>query len=128
MIQANPTILLNAIKNAIDGGDGPGILLIYTGPQPERGGEITTQTLLAALELDEPCGAVDGAALTLSINQDLSADGTGIAAWARITDSEGGWVADMDCGNEASEASLKLNSVQIAAGGTVGISSAVITA
>jgi len=128
MINANPTILLNAVKAAIDAGEGPGILLIYTASQPDPGGEITDQILLAALEFDEPCGVVDGAALTLSINEDGSADGTGIAAWARITDSEGVWVADMDCGNEASEAALKLNSVQIAAGGTVGISSAVITA
>ena len=128
MFAADPTILLNAVKAAIDAGAGPGMLLIYTAVQPDPGAAITDQTLLAALDLDKPCGVVAGAALTLSINEDLSANNTGIAAWARITDSEGVWVADMDCGNEASEAVLKLNSVQIAAGGTVKIGSAVITA
>jgi hypothetical protein len=128
MFSADPTILLTALRNAIDAGAGPGILLIYTATQPDPGAEITDQTLLAALAFNDPSGVVGGAALTLSINEDGSADGTGIAAWARITDSEGGWVADMDCGNQASEAALKLNSVQIVAGGTVDISSAVITA
>ena len=128
MFSTDPTILLTALRDAIDAGAGPGILLIYTVPQPDPGAEITDQTLLAALAFNDPCGVVADGALTLSINEDGSADDTGIAAWARITDSEGVWVADMDCGNEASAAALKLNSVQIVEGGTVDISSAVITA
>lgn len=127
MFSIKPSILLNAVRDAIDAGAGPGTLSIYTEPQPDPGGEITTQTLLAVLNFNEPSGTVSGNALTLSINDDEAADETGLAAWARIKDSEGNWVADMDCGNQASSAALKLNTVQIVAGGTVRISSAVIT-
>ena len=127
MFTVKPVILLTAVKDAIDAGAGPGVLSIYTGPQPDPGAAVTTQTLLAALACADPCGTVAGSTLTLTINDDQAADDTGTAVWARITDSDGNWVADMDVGNEASGAALKLNTVQIVAGGTVRITSATIS-
>lgn len=128
MFEIKEAILLNAVRDAIDAGAGTGRLYIYTEPQPDPGAEITTQTLLAQLLFNEPSGTVSGDTLTLAINEDETADATGIAVWARITDSDGNWLADMDVGNEVSSAVLKLNSLQIVAGGTVRITSASITA
>lgn len=76
------TARMTAVKDQIDGGAGAGILKIYT---------TGLGTLLAQISLADPCGTVASGVLTFSglPKSDTSADGTGTAAEATITDSTG---------------------------------------
>lgn len=115
---------INALKTAIDAGSGPGTIKIYTGTMPATPDTaITSQTLLGTLTCADPCGTVSGKTLTFSaITQDSSADAGGIAAWARIADSAGVAVIDIDVGLVGSGAALQMNTTTIVTLGPIGIS------
>lgn len=119
---------LAVIKDAIDAAQGAGKIMIYTAPVPDPpGSPVSTQTLLAELTFSKPCGSIDGGVLTFStIQEESNAPATGTAAWARITDGDGNWVADVDVGDSSSSAVIKLNTTQIYQGGIVRITSASI--
>ncbi|MDW3682927.1 hypothetical protein RA280_14455 [Cupriavidus sp. CV2] len=92
---------LQALTRAIDAGSGPGVLNIYDGTRPAtKGAAVTTQNKLAALPFAKPsAGSISGTTLTLLVSAAAQlALKTGVAAWARITDSAGTFVADMDVG------------------------------
>lgn len=119
---------LDELTALIDGGAGPGLLRIYDGSRPaDPDTAVSTQTLLAELTLSDPSAlAAAGGVLTLStITDDVSADASGTASWFRVVDSAGNGVIDGDVGTSGSD--LNLNSVSITAGGTVEVSSFVIT-
>jgi hypothetical protein len=65
-----------------------------------------------------------------AFTEDSSADATGTATWARVEDSDGAWVMDMDVGtsgqNPAPE--LVMNTTSITAGGPIRIDSGSLTA
>jgi len=115
------------IADALDAGSGPGEWRFYTGPQPAAGGALTTQTLLATVLLTDPCGTVTDGVLTLTSAGDVLAAATGIIAWARFTDSAGGFVLDADVGTPGSGAAVTIDNPQVYAGGTVRIVSATLT-
>jgi hypothetical protein len=120
------TTRMEAVKTVIDAGAGAGVLTIYGGARPATGAALSGQTLLATLTLSDPCGTVTGGVLTFSaITADASADADGTATWARITDSTGAFVADLNVGT--SDADIILNTVNIVTGGEVSISTASIT-
>ncbi len=118
---------LDLIKTAIDAGSGAGKLRIYNGSRPATGGTVTT--LLAELTFTDPSApAASGGVLTFSaITSDTSADNTGTATWARAVDSANTFVCDMSVGTVGSGADIEMNLVTIEAGGTVSVTSAVIT-
>lgn len=120
---------LNALITAIDAGAGPGTIKIYTGTQPTTANDaITSQTLLGTLTFSDPCGSTSAGVLTMSaITQDSSADATGTAAWARIADSTGATVFDVDCGNTGGGATLQFNTVNFVIGGPILITSFTVT-
>lgn len=120
---------LNTLITAIDAGAGPGTIKIYTGTQPTTANDaITSQTLLGTLTFSDPCGSTSAGVLTMSaITQDSSADATGTAAWARIADSTGATVFDVDCGNTGGGATLQFNTVNFVIGGPILISSFTVT-
>lgn len=119
---------LTAIKDAVDADTNPGKIKIYTGPQPDPGAELTTQTLLAELTFSKPCGTVSNGVLTFDdIAEEDLAPATGTAAWARLSDGAGTWVADVDVGTSGSGAAIILNTTNIYQGGIVRITSAQIT-
>ncbi|WP_454752061.1 hypothetical protein [Cupriavidus necator] len=91
---------LQALTRAIDGGSGPGVLNIYDGTRPATGEAVTTQNKLVAYPFADPsAGSISGTTLTLLISGAAQlALKTGIASWARIVDSAGTFVADMDVG------------------------------
>jgi hypothetical protein len=103
------------------------LLRIYDGSRPATGGAATT--LLAELTCNATFApAASGGDLTLNaIADDTSADATGTATWFRIVQSDGSThVMDGDVGTSGSD--LNLNSVSIVTGGTVEVTSFVITA
>ncbi len=105
---------LKALTRAIDGGGAAGTLNIYDGTRPGTGAAITTQNKLAALPFAYPsAGTISGTTLPLLIGASQLALKTGTAAWARITASDGAFVADMDVGVSGSG-----KEVELAAGGT----------
>lgn len=115
----------NAVRDAIDGGAGAGLLRIYSGTRPATGG--TATTLLAELTFSDPCApAASSGVLTFSaITADSSANATGTATWARAVDSAGTFVVDMSVGT--SGADINLNSTSIQSGASVSISSMTYT-
>lgn len=117
------------LKNAIDAGAGPGTIKIYTGSMPATPGTaISSQTLLGTLTCSDPCGTVTDNVLTFSaITSDSSADATGTAAWARISDSNGNGKMDLDVGAIGSGAALQMNATAVVAGGPIAMYSLTIT-
>jgi hypothetical protein len=102
------------------------LLRIYDGTRPAKGG--TATTLLAELTCGSPfAGSATGGELTANaISDDTDANATGTATWFRIVASNGTtFVMDGDVGT--SGADLNLDSVSIVAGGTVSVTSFVIT-
>lgn len=119
--------VLTQVKNDIDAGSGPGIQRIYTGAMPATVETAETGTLLAELTLSDPCGTVaDGALTFAAITQDASANADGVAGYVRTYDSDGNAVFDGDVSNTGGTGFLKMNTVNIVAGGPVQISSAVL--
>jgi hypothetical protein len=99
----NPAIL-NATGNKVvelaDAGAGPAVLTIYNGTQPATGGGAPTGcTALAVFQLGDPMApaAVNGIVTVNAIPAVLPA-AIGTATWARLTDSDGTWVADHTAG------------------------------
>jgi hypothetical protein len=120
---------LTALRDQLDADGEPGYIEFYTATQPATGGAaITTQTLLGTCTLSKPCGSVSGGVLTLAtVADDLSADADGDIAWARFYDGAGNWLMDADCGDEASSALIKFNTVIAKAGGIIQIVSGTLT-
>lgn len=119
---------LDAITAAIGAGAGAGVVQIYDGARPASGGAATT--LLGTVTCSDPAApAASGGVLTFSaFTEDSSADATGTAAWARIEDSTGAWVTDMDVGTSGSGAELIMNTTSVTTGGPIRIDSGSLTA
>jgi hypothetical protein len=62
-----------------------------------------------------------------AIAQDSSADATGTATWARIADSAGNTVMDVNMSVTGGGGALQLNTTSIVSGGPILISSFVIS-
>ena len=120
---------LNAIVDRIDAGSGNGTIKLYTGTQPATGSTSTAgNTLLGTLTFSKPAfgdANASGVATANAITADSSADATGTATWARIQDSDGNNVMDVDVGEAGT--TVILPSVNISAGATLSISSATLT-
>ena len=121
--------VLAPIVTAIDAGSGAGTIKIYSGTIPtDAATAITSQVLLSTLTFSDPCGTIANNALTMdAITQDSSADATGTAAWARIADSAGVTVMDINVTTTGGSGALTLNTTNIVVGGPVLIASFVIS-
>lgn len=120
---------LDTLKTAVDAGSGPGTIKVYNGTQPTTANDaITSQTLLATLTFSDPCGTTSSGTLTMSaITQDSAADATGTATWARIADSTGATVFDVNVTVSGAGGTLQFNTTNFVIGGPVLISSFTIT-
>lgn len=118
---------LQDIIDAIDAGAAGGKLKIYNGSRPATGGAATT--LLGTLTFSTTSApAPAGGVLTFDpITPDTSADATGTATWARITDSDDNFVMDLNVGATGSGADIELSTTSIVAGGVISVTSATIT-
>jgi hypothetical protein len=98
------------------------LLHIYSGPRPATGAAITSQTLLAQLTCGSPFAAApSGGAITMGGVTPAAAVATGGAVWARLTDSSGNFILDMDVAVSGSD--LNLNSTAIQSGAEVSVTS-----
>lgn len=121
--------VLAPVMNAIDAGATGGTIKIYTGTIPtDADTAIGTQVLLGTLTFSTSCGSISLKALTMAtITQDSSADATGTASWARIADSNGLTVMDIDCSITGGTGALQLNTTSIVQNGPILITSFVIS-
>ncbi len=118
--------LANAIKTAIDAGSAGGTIKIYTGTHPTTPQDAATGTLLATLTFGDPSfGSASVGVITANTIAQVNAAATGTAGWARIADSDGNAIMDVDVGT--SGATINLNTTSIVSGGPVSITSATIT-
>jgi len=116
--------LVNSRLDAITTRAGSAALLrIYSGTRPATGGAPTT--LLAELTCGSPfASAASGGELTANaISDDISANASGTATWWRLVQSNGTThVMDGNVGD-----SMTISNANIVEGGTVSVSSFVIT-
>lgn len=121
-----------AVVDLIDAGASNGTIVIYAddgnGVPANADTPITNQTALGTLAFSDPAYGIagditPGQADANAITGETSATGTGTAAWARIYDSDGAPVMDIDVGVIASGARLELDSTSIAAGGSIDVTS-----
>lgn len=112
---------LTQIRDAVDAGAGPGTCKIYTGTQPaDVATGIGASVLLGTLTFSDPCGVVSAGVLTMDpITQDSSADAGGVATWARIADSTGTAVMDIDISTTGGGGTLQLNTTNIVIAGPI---------
>ena len=123
--------LRNAIaqlyQSYIDGGTGAGTIEIRSGTQPASADDAAVGTLLATLTFTDPSApaAATGVLTMSAITEDVAADNTGTASWARVKNSTGTTI--FDCNVGVSDAFIILNSVSITAGEFVTITAMTIT-
>lgn len=113
---------LQGVVSTIDAGSGAGVLQI---------GTASMATVLAEITLADPCGTVASGVLTFSgfPRSDSSANATGVAAAARIRDSNGADViTGLTVGVPGSGADIILETTNIDTGEIVTLNSATITA
>jgi len=117
---------LDAIAAAIDAGIVGGQLKFYDGSRPGTNGAATN--LLGTVVFSATCAPdASGGVLTFSeMTEDASADATGTATWARITDSDDNFVCDCSVGTSGED--INLNSVAITVGGIIRVTSGTLTA
>lgn len=122
------TGVLTQIQNAIDAGSAGGTIKIYTGAIPTTADTaVTSQVLLGTLTFSETCGVNASGSLTMAaITQDSAADNSGTATWARIADSSGVTVMDIDVSTTGGTGALQLNTTNIVKGGPILITSFII--
>ena len=122
--------LLTSINDNLNLGSGAATIKLYTGTKPaDPDTAITTQTLLGTLTCSDPAGTVSGRTLTFgTVTMDSSADATGTATWARLADSAGVAVIDIDITTTGGGGFGQMNTTSIVAGGPITAPSIVITA
>lgn len=98
-----------------------GQIAFYDGTMPTAGEAVSTQTKLVEIAIPNPAGAVAEGAFVLAANLEAMAVSDGVVTWARITDSTGAWLMDMDAGPTGSGAAIIVSPAQIYAGGTLRI-------
>lgn len=110
---------MTAVRDAIDGGTGPGVIEIGTAGMA---------VVLAIVTLEEPCGSVAGPVLTLAgmPHAAVSALASGVPAEARIRDGSGtDIVAGLTVG--LADADLLVDAEYVTAGQGVIVGGAAIT-
>ncbi|BCM08104.1 hypothetical protein MAFF241647_24610 [Ralstonia solanacearum] len=116
------------IGQALDAGAAGGLLRLYSAPRPDIGQALAEQVLLAEVRLPLPCmGSLEGGRLAFAPIGQALCRRSGVAAWARLCDSDGRWVADLDAGLPDSGAEVELSKLQVFAGGAVNVELAELT-
>lgn len=103
---------LQVLSDAIDAGSA--VMRIYSGVKPSNLAAVTTQVKLCELAFPLP-SANEITAGILSFNPIAEAMVlvSGVATWARIVADDATVIADLDVGNTASSAELRLPDTQL---------------
>lgn len=129
VVNTNPRIVLDGILSLAGTA---ALLKIYTSPMPSAGAT-PTGTLLTTVTMNNPLGVTAGSdasyTLTISPPDSATAVGTGTAAWARLTDSSGSWIMDLDITLTTAnpQGAITMYNTNIYTGGSVTLSSAILT-
>ncbi len=120
--------ILTQIRSAIDSGGAGGTIKIYSGSIPANPTIAPTpgiQDILGTLTFAYPeCGTIAAGVLTMNpITQDNSADANGTASWARIANSSGTTVMDVNVSVQGAGGAIQLNTTNIVAGGPIIVNS-----
>lgn len=109
-------------------GGGPYELRIYSGAMPAALGAVTSQVLLAALEVPDPVGIHSGAVVTFDSIAPVATLADGDAAWARLVDGAENALADFDVTGTAGTGAVRLaGGTTIESGGSVEVASFTFT-
>lgn len=128
--------LADDIIARLDVGSGPALIRFYPAPMPAGPATaITTQALLGTLTCSDPCATrVAGVITFAAVTQDDAADADGTAAWARLVDSSGSAVIDLDVTRAVDPdtglpgtGAILLNDTDIVAGGPISMNSLILT-
>ena len=124
--------LMSALQTLFDAGSTGATIKFYTGSMPtgtlpQTGAEtgIGAQVLLGTCTMPTTCGSeTPSGSLTIgTIVGDSAADESGTATWARIADSTGLTVVDVDVGVVGSGAVIQMVTNVLVAGGPIAFSS-----
>ena len=111
-------------REALNGGS----IEIYTSPKPAVGAALTTQVKLAVMHLNDPSGTCNNGSLTLSLlSTSIQAVENGTAVWSRWLSSTSDFVADSDVGGQASTAAIRIDNLEVFAGGRINVLSTVLS-
>ena len=119
---------LQLIVDAIDAGASFGEITFYSATQPAMGAAVTDQVIGGKLRMSDPCAVVAAGVLTFSTMTLLTAVSTDMTVtWARITDSDGNVVADLDVTAGGGGGAIILDSVNLLERGEISIVAATLT-
>ena len=118
--------MVDAVVDRLDGAS-PGTIKVYSGARPASPDDAATGTLLATFTLANPAfGTAASKAATINAVASVTGAATGTAGWFRAANSTG--TAQFDGTVGTSGADLNLDTLNIVAGGTVGITGGTVSA
>jgi hypothetical protein len=109
--------------NAMNGG----FVLLYDGFQPQTGANISSQQLIARLNLGNPCAVASNGVITFNPTNSVRIANDATITWARMIDANNQFLMDLSCGDMASQADLVFVDNQVKQDGTINIGSAQIS-
>ncbi len=127
--RAISTTFCNAIIAALDAGGGDATIKLYTGTMPATPETaINSQVLLGTCACSYPVGTESGGTLTFgTIDNDVSADATGTATWARFSTVGGTACFDGNVGTVGSGSWIEMVTTAIVATAPIAFTAGSIT-
>lgn len=111
----------------LDAGAGAAKIRVYKGARPaDAQSAATSLNLLVEITLSKPAGAVAGGILALTQAEDGLIVATGEASWARVVNGAGVVAFDADCSDAFGSGDIRLPSLNLLAGGSCRLISAVM--
>ena len=118
---------LQVIADAIDAAGSAGALRFYPGARVGHPGIDPGTTLLLQPRFQRPSGVVDAGLLTFTPLDEALVIADGTTTWARIVDSAGVGIIDLDVGLDGSGQDIELDNIILATGATVRINIATLS-
>ena len=118
---------LQVIADAIDAAGSAGALRFYPGARVGNPGIDPGATLLLQAPFQRPSGTVAAGLLTFSALNEALVIADGTTTWARIVDSAGVGIIDLDVGLDGSGEDIQLDNVILVTGATVRINVATLS-
>ena len=128
-----PTATRNAGANAMadlaDAGSGAATLQVRTGSQPASANDAVSGTLLVTFTLADPAfgAASTGVKTAASVPRTATGAAAGTAGWARLLDSTGATVMDMDVTATGGGGTATMDTTTVSSGLTVNLTALTVT-
>lgn len=122
------TARVQSILDFLDDDPGePATIDLYNGTHPAVGAAVTTQTLLATIELAEPSGTIVGVTLALDVPREGLVLASGTVSWARVKAASGAFAFDCDVTETGDGGVITAESLDVYAGGVAKLTSGVFS-